>query len=59
MTFIPDKLHLVRALIMLLLLRFFTIPTDFNGVILLRMSLFEFVRRVSLNMSSLHVFGLS
>ena len=31
---IPDKLHLVRAFVMLVLLRFFTIPTDFNGVML-------------------------
>lgn len=31
MTFIPDKLHLVRAFILVILLRFFTVPIDFNG----------------------------
>ena len=31
---IPDKLHLVRAIVVLILLRFFTITTDFNGVVL-------------------------
>ena len=32
---IPDKLHFVRAFVMLILLRFFTITTDFNNGVML------------------------
>ena len=58
MTFIPDKFHLVRAFILVIVLRFFTVPIDFNGgVILFRMSLFKFVRRVVPKISPLYVSG--